>query len=75
MTRVTEFLDAISDADMKAAILELKVLDEQAVLPDGVVRRLGVELADYAGIGKQEARKVLEYSLFRHAAYRWAQHS
>ncbi len=73
MTRVTEFLNAISEGDLKAAIRELTVLDKQAVLPNGVVRRLGVELAAYAGIGAQEARKVLEYALFRQAAYRWAQ--
>lgn len=73
MTRVTDFLDAISEVDLKTAIHELKVLDEQAVLPDGVVRRLGVQLAEYAGIGYQEARKILDYSLFRQAAYRWAQ--
>jgi hypothetical protein len=72
MNRVTEFLDAITDSDLKAAVLELKELDESAVLPDGAVRRLGVALASYAGIGAQEARKVLEAALLRKAAYRWA---
>lgn len=74
MNQVTEFLAAISDADLKAAICELKVFDEQAVLPpNGVIRRLGAELVELADIDALDARKVLESGLFRRAAYQWAQ--
>lgn len=71
MTKVAEFVNRISDSELRAAILELKELDESAVLPDGAVRRLSVELAAFAEISTLDARKVLDVALIRRAAYQW----
>jgi hypothetical protein len=72
MNTVNEFLNAIPDDDLKIAVAEMKELDESATLKDGVVLRLGKELAQHAGIGSANARKVIETAVFRIAAYRWA---
>lgn len=72
MNKVTEFLAAITDDQLRTALAEFKVLDETAALPQGLVRKLEAELAARADISTTNARKVLETNLFRLAAYRWA---
>lgn len=72
MNKVTEFLAAITDDQLRAALAEFKVLDETAELPHGLVRKLEAELAAQANISATNARNLLETNLFRLAAYRWA---
>lgn len=72
MNKVVQFLDGINEDDLRTAVHEMKHLDTDGVLPDGVVRRLSVDLAEYAEIRDLEARKVVEVAVLRLAAYRWA---
>lgn len=72
MNKVTEFLAAITDDQLRVALAEFKVLDETAELPQGLVRKLEAELAAHADISATNARKLLDTNLFRLAAYRWA---
>ncbi|MCA7888555.1 hypothetical protein LGM58_35830 [Burkholderia contaminans] len=72
MNKVVQFLDGISEDDLRTAVHEMKHLDTDGVLADGVVRRLSVDLAEYAEIRDLEARKVVEVAVLRLAAYRWA---
>ena len=72
MNKVVEFLATITDEQLRTALAEFKILDETAELPQGLVRQLEADLAARADISSDNARKVLETSLFRMAAYRWA---
>jgi hypothetical protein len=72
MNTVETFLAAISEEDLRAAVGEMKILDETGVLPEGTVRRLTTDLASHSGVRDFEARKIIESAVLRTAAYRWA---
>lgn len=71
MNKVMNVIRAVSDADLKIAMSELKTLRDTAVLCDGVVRRVAADLTAL-GVSDNDALKVAKTELVEAAAFKWA---
>ena len=71
MNKVMSVIRAVSDADLKTAMGELKSLRDTAVLPNGVVRRVAADLIGL-GVSDNDALKVAKTELVEAAAFKWA---
>lgn len=72
MNAVQKILADLSDDDLKKALGELKVLENKGVLPEGITRKLAHTLQEEAGLTAHDARSVAQSSIFRIAAFKWA---
>lgn len=62
---------AVSDADLKLAMHELKTLRDIAVLPAGIVRQVAAALTG-CGISESDSLKLAKVELIEAAAFKWA---
>lgn len=69
--KVQAIFASISDDDLRMAVHEIKELEERGVLPVGVVRELRTRLVA-AGVPESDAVKVVDTSIYRMAAFKWA---
>jgi hypothetical protein len=72
MNQVRAFLEAIPEAKLQAAVVEMANYEATGILPGGVVRDLAEELAQVTHVRTSEARSIVEAGILRMAAYRWA---
>jgi hypothetical protein len=72
---IAQFLQSVSDEDLRQSIAELQALDDVGVLPDGVVRRLSRQLRDEFGVPSHDAAKIVQTQLVWQAALRWVSSS
>lgn len=70
-TKIQAIFDSISDDDLRAAVRELRELEECGVLPSGVVRDLRARLVE-VGVPENDAGKVVDSIIYRMAAFKWA---
>lgn len=71
MKTVREVIQAVSDADLKLAMHELKTLRDIAVLPAGIVRQVATALTG-CGISESDSLKLAKVELIEAAAFKWA---
>jgi hypothetical protein len=67
-----ETLTALSDAEMKEAVRELKAFDEQGTEPSGALYRIIVTLEDAGRYKSDNVLGITRYALYAQAAHRWA---
>lgn len=72
MNSVQTILSSIPDDDLRKAVRELRELEDQGVLPAGIVRSLRTRLAAETGLSESDAVKVADASIYRLAAFKWA---
>jgi hypothetical protein len=72
MNKVAAIFSSLRDDELKEVVLDLRVMDETGVLPDGSARRLCDRLVTEAGILPNEARNLVFHHTLRVAAFRWA---
>lgn len=71
MNALQRIFAELSDADLRAGILELQAMEDSGVLPDGTVRALARRIEAEAGLSGHEARSVVNSNLYRIAALKW----
>lgn len=71
MKTVMDVILAVSDADLKLAMHELKTLRDIAVLPAGIVRQVAAALTG-CGISESDSLKLAKVELIEAAAFKWA---
>lgn len=69
--KVQAIFASLSDDDLREAVREIKELEECGVLPAGVVREVRARLVG-TGVPETDAVKVVDSSIYRMAAYKWA---
>ena len=70
--KISAILEALSDEDLKAAVLEMKALDDTGVLQPGKVREIAHAIQDATGATAHDARTIAHTGIIRIAAFRWA---
>lgn len=72
MNAVQQILADLSDDEIRTAVNELRVLDETAVLPAGIIRNTARRLIEEVGVPSQNALTITKTECIRIAAYKWA---
>lgn len=69
--KVQAIFASISDDDLRKAVYEINELEQLGALPVGVVREIRARLVA-AGVPENDAVKVVDASIYRIAALKWA---
>lgn len=72
MNKVQQIFHALSDAELKAVILDLNTQDETGILPSGAARELIKRLVDETEIPFKDAFQLVQHEPYRRAAVKWA---
>ena len=76
MNKILEIFNAISDAELNSAILEIKQAEGDGIIPlSGVVRKYTQKVADITGNSFSVEMFHTQVSLLKQAAFRWAKDS
>lgn len=70
-SKVQAIFSSLSDDDLREAVHEIKELEERGVLHGGVIREIRARLVA-AGVPENDAVKVVDASIYRIAAFKWA---
>lgn len=72
MNPIKRLFLSLSDEELKAAVADLKVLDEIGVVPPGRIAGLQARVVEVLPLSSSDARHVVMTEVIRQAAFRWA---
>jgi hypothetical protein len=72
MNPIKRLFLGLPDDELRAAVAELKVLDDTGVMPQGSIAALSTRVRETVGITASDARSVVMSEVIRQAAFRWA---
>lgn len=70
--KISAILNGLSESELKAAVLEMKELDETGVLRPGKVRELSRTIQEDTGVSAHDALSIAQDGVIRTAAFYWA---
>jgi len=72
MNPVQVIFNNLSDAQLKAVVLDLQHQDETGILPAGPARELIQRLVEETNIPSKDAFQLVQHEPVRRAAFKWA---
>jgi hypothetical protein len=71
MNKIQSIIAALSEEDLREAVLHLKATDDSEVVPEGALRRVVQTMVDEANLTDSDAFGIARIALLQAAAYRW----
>lgn len=72
MNPIKQLFLSLPDDALRAAVADLKVLDDTGVMPQGSIGELSARVRKAVGVSPSDARSVVMSEVMRQAAFRWA---
>lgn len=72
MNPIKNLFCSLSDAELRAAVVDMKGLDDTGILGDDGIRPLAQRVQELVRCSGSDARSIVMAEVIRHAAWRWA---